>query len=64
MPAADWFQLIRAEHLEIPGLHLTRRQVERFWGLNTLTCDALLDSLLATGFLRQTSTGAYVRASA
>ena len=64
MPVADWVQLIRAEYLEIPGLHLTRRQVERFWGLNTLTCDVLLDSLLATGFLRQTSAGAYVRASA
>jgi hypothetical protein len=64
LPIPDWFQLIRAEYLEIPDLHLTRRQVERFWGLNTLACDALLDSFLATGFLRQTATGAYVRATA
>ncbi len=64
MPVPDLFQLIRAEYLEIPDLHLTRRQAERFWGLTTLTCDALLDSLLATGFLRQTSTGAFVRATA
>ena len=26
---ADWTQLIRSEYLEIPGLNLTRRQVQR-----------------------------------
>jgi len=26
---ADWLQLIRAEYLEIPGLSLTKRQVQR-----------------------------------
>jgi len=58
---ADWIQLIRAEYLEIPGLHLTRNQVQRLWGLDDLTCDALLEALVNVRFLRQTRTGAYVK---
>ena len=58
----DWLQLIRAEYLEIPGLHLTQPQAERLWGLDSLTCEALLGALIQTGFLRRTQTGAYVRA--
>ena len=27
----DWLHLIRAEYPEIPGLHLTRKQVQRLW---------------------------------
>ena len=61
--SVEWLQLIRAEYLEIPGLHLTERQVERFWGLDTLTCNALLDALVDTGFLRRTNSGAYIRAA-
>ena len=59
---ADWLQLVRAEYLEIPGLQLTRKQVERLWGLDTATSQALIDRLLDVGFLRQTQTGAFVRA--
>jgi hypothetical protein len=59
---ADWLQLVRAEYLEIPGLHLTRDQVRRLWGLDELTCDALLEALVEEGFLRRTRTGAYIRA--
>jgi len=58
---ADWLQLIRAEYFEIPGLHLTQRQVERLWGLDRLTSDALLGALVGTGFLRCTRAGGYVR---
>jgi hypothetical protein len=57
----DWIHLIRAEYLEIPGLHLTRNQVQRLWGLDDLTCDALLEALVDVRFLRQTRTGAYVK---
>jgi len=60
--AADWLQLIRGEYLEIPGLHLTRDQVRRLWGLDEVTCDALLEALVEEGFLRRTRTGAYIRA--
>jgi hypothetical protein len=58
----DWIRLIRAEYLEIPGLHLTRNQVQRLWGLDDLTCDALLEALVDVRFLRRTRTGAYIRA--
>jgi hypothetical protein len=54
--------LIRAEYLEIPDLHLTRQQAQRLWGLDEMTCDALLDVLTRARFLRQTRTGGYVRA--
>ncbi|PWT84443.1 MAG: hypothetical protein C5B57_04865 [Blastocatellia bacterium] len=56
----DWLHLIRAEYLEIPGLHLTKPQVQRMWGLDTMTCDALLDALVDARFLRRTHAGAYV----
>jgi DNA-binding IclR family transcriptional regulator len=58
----DWLRLIRAEYLEMPGLHLTRGQAQRLWNLDTRTCDALLNALVRMGFLRQTNQGAYVRA--
>jgi hypothetical protein len=59
---ADWIDLIRSEYLESPGLHLTRDQVQRLWGLDALTCDSLLDALVDVRFLRRTHAGAYVRA--
>ena len=59
---ADWIHLIRSEYLEIPGLHLTRNQVQRLWGLEAVMCDALLDALVDVSFLRRTHAGAYVRA--
>jgi hypothetical protein len=59
---AGWLQLVMAEYLEIPGLHLTKPQVQRLWGLDPVTCDALLVSLENTNFLRRTAKNAYVRA--
>jgi hypothetical protein len=59
--ASDWLQLIRAEYLEIPGLSLTRPQAQRLWGLDPDTCDALLDSMVETRFLRRNSRGLFVR---
>jgi hypothetical protein len=40
MHITDWLQLIRAEYMEIPGLHLTRPQVRRLWDL--VTAEALV----------------------
>ena len=57
-----WLQLIRGEYLEVPGLHLTRSQVQRLWGLDDVTCDEVVRRLVDTRFLRQTMTNAYVRA--
>lgn len=57
-----WLQLIRAEYVEMPGLHLTEPQVRRLWGLDSVTAEALLSALLDVKFLRRTHQGAYVRA--
>lgn len=59
---ADWLQIIRGEFQEIPGLHLTKVQAQRLWGLDSVTCDALIDTLVELRFLRQTTGGAYARA--
>ena len=59
---ADLLQLIRAEYLEIPGLHLTKLQAQRLWGLDDVTVEALLSALLDVKFLKRTHRDAYVRA--
>jgi hypothetical protein len=58
----DWLMLIRAEYLEIPGLSLTKPQVERLWGLDAVTSEALLAALVDVKFLRRTVADSYVRA--
>jgi len=58
----EWLMLIRAEYLEIPGLSLTKPQVERLWGLDPVTSEALLATLVDLKFLRRTVRDAYVRA--
>lgn len=59
---ARWLELIQAEYREIPGLHLTRPQVRRLWGLDDHTCDALLDALVSAHFLSRTPRDGYVLA--
>jgi hypothetical protein len=59
---SDWLQLVQAEYREMPGLHLTKPQVRRLWGLDAVTCDALLDALETTRFLKRTSRDGYVLA--
>jgi hypothetical protein len=53
---------VRAEFLEMPGLHLTEAQARRLWGLDPPTCDRLLTALVATQFLRRAANGAFARA--
>ncbi len=57
---SDWAQLVRAEYAEMPGLKLTNRQIRRLWNLEGALCDAVIASLIATRFLKQTR-GAYMR---
>lgn len=59
---ADWLHRIRAEYLEIPGLSLTKRQVQRLWGLDEVSSEAVLAALMDLKFLRCTSRNVYVRA--
>jgi hypothetical protein len=58
----DWLQLIRAEYHEIPGLSLTTQQVQRLWGLDLVTTEAVLAALVDVKFLRCTRHHVYVRA--
>jgi len=61
-PVVDWLRLIRSEYQEIPGLHLTKAQVQRFWSLDAATCDAVIEALVKMQFLRRTHTGGYILA--
>ena len=58
----DWVRIVRGEYLEIPGLNLSRLQVQQMWGLGDVTCRAVLNILVEERFLRLTSKGRYVRA--
>ena len=40
------------------------RDAERFFGLDTHVCEAILETLVATNFLRRTNQHEYVRAYA
>ena len=62
IPVTEWLQIVRKEFQEIPGQRLTKPQVQRLWGLDEDTCEALVDALVQARFLKQTSTGAYARA--
>ncbi len=55
----EWLDLIRAEYLEMPGLRLTKPQVQRLWRLEPCVCDVVLDTLVATAFLRKTHQESY-----
>jgi len=52
---------IEAEYCEMPGLHLTKPQVQRLWGLDEATADVVLAALEDAKFLRRTSDDAYAR---
>ena len=55
---------VRAEYLEDPGLSLTPRQMQRLWNLDAATCEAVLQSLLAAGFLERRSNDTFVHTDA
>jgi hypothetical protein len=61
-PAAPHvLQRIRAEYLEMPGLTLRPEQVQRLCGVDRTLCQAVLETLVETGFLSMRSDGAYAR---
>jgi len=59
----DWLRIIQAEYMEMPGLRLTKPQVQRLWRLDPHTCDSVLQALVAVEFLKKTPRDAYVLAS-
>ena len=54
---------VRAEFIEMPGLHLTEAQAARLWGMEQETCEAVIAALLDASFLRRTTRGAVARAN-
>ena len=62
MSVSDLLRVVQAEYPEVPGLHLTKPQAQRLWGLDPDACDVLLDTLVAAQFLRCNHRGAYVLA--
>jgi hypothetical protein len=52
---------LRAEYLEMPGLRLTRTQVQRLCGVEHTICQPVLDALVDTRFLWVNADGTYVR---
>lgn len=54
-------QRIRDEFLETPDLRLTPWQFQRLWRLEVDECRIVLQRLVATNFLRETTDGRFVR---
>jgi len=59
-----WLTRIQAEYREMPGMHLTEPQIQRLWGLDRITCAAVVEALLSEHILMKTRHGAYVRVDA
>jgi hypothetical protein len=52
---------VQGEFLEMPGLRLTEAQARRLWGLDAVSCGALLGALVDAKFLFRTRDGAFMR---
>lgn len=50
---------IRGEYREMPGLRLTFPQACRLWHLDPVRCRAVLEGLVAEGFIHQAHDGAF-----
>jgi hypothetical protein len=61
--ATDERRRVEGEFRESPGMRLTALQASRFWQLGLEESRRLLDSLVATGTLRVTADGYYVKSS-
>ena len=59
----ELLQRVEGEYREMPGLSLTMSEAERLWGLDRATCASVLTTLIERRFLRQTTGGAYLRAT-
>jgi hypothetical protein len=53
---------VRGEFVEMPELRLTVGQAARLWGLDRVTCQAVIDALIGSSFLRLTTAGVVIRA--
>jgi hypothetical protein len=62
MHARTLVDRVRGEFNEMPGLQLTIPQAARLLGIEQDACKDLIESLVASSFLRRTSAGMVVRA--
>jgi hypothetical protein len=60
----DWVRLIQSEYVEMPGMHLSKRQAQRLWNLDARSTELIFDALEASNFLRRMPNNMYVRADA
>jgi hypothetical protein len=54
---AAWVTRIESEYREMPGLLLTEPQMQRLWGLDRTTCEAVISVLVARHVLVKTREG-------
>jgi len=59
--ARESTRVIRGEFLEVPGLHLTRAQIQRLWDLECDACTDVLEALLRERCLQINADGRYFR---
>lgn len=59
---ATWAARIDSEYRELPGLLLTRPQMQRLWGLDNRTCEIVVAEIVSRRVLVKTSDGSYARA--
>jgi hypothetical protein len=52
---------VRGEFMEMPGLQLTMPQAARLWGMEPEACQAVINALVESAFLRWTPAGTIVR---
>jgi len=57
----DVLRRLRAEFLEMPGMTLTPRQVQRLFGIDETLCRTVLDALVEARFLCVKPAGSYAR---
>ncbi|HET6959717.1 MAG TPA: hypothetical protein VFI56_24155 [Vicinamibacterales bacterium] len=55
-----FIEIVQSEYREMPGLQLTKAQMQRFLGIDVMTCDVVLDKLERQRFLRRTQKNVYV----
>lgn len=53
---------MRAEYVEMPGLSITLPQAQRLWTVDQASCEEAFSRLIASGVLRKTTKGRFVRA--
>lgn len=63
-PDAQLLRRVRGEYHEMPGMRLTVEQAMRLWMVDRKTCAHVLESLVASHFLRQDASGRYAMAHA